>query len=220
MRASLKLLLEGPLICRGNRDIFSPGRREVGGRSRIGVNFGNTAASLKLLLEGPLICRGNRDIFSPGRSAVGDGDGGPPGNGLLNTMTWWAHRPLQWNGLRHTRTSGLGVLRRVSIPKWRSNKVRAEILSKWNFWTTRTSLGSLSERGLDDGHCGDTVAEFEGELVEGKEASVFVEHLCGVEESDEGQFAEDAGGGSVVVAQFTFEALSDFVRNSNISQQF
>src|SRR5579885_1188310 len=103
-------------------------------------------ASLKLLLEGPLICRGNRDIFSPGRRAVGDGDGGPPGNGLLNTMTWWADRPLQWNGLRHTRTSGLGVLRRVSIPKWRSNKVRAEILSKWNFWTTRTSLGSLSER--------------------------------------------------------------------------
>jgi len=41
---------------------------------------------LKLLLEGPLICRGNRGIFSPGRRAVGDGDGGPPGNGLLNTM--------------------------------------------------------------------------------------------------------------------------------------
>ena len=66
--ASLKLLLEGPLICRGNRGIFSPGRRAFHKRL-----VGNTAngRALEVTFSHMSGEKGNRGFANNGKRAGG-----------------------------------------------------------------------------------------------------------------------------------------------------
>jgi hypothetical protein len=68
----LKLLLEGPLICRGNRDIFSPGRRAFHKRL-----VGNTAngRALEVAFSHMSGEKGNRGFANKGCRMVADGEG-------------------------------------------------------------------------------------------------------------------------------------------------
>ncbi len=66
--ASLKLLLVGPLICRGNRDIFSPGRRAF--HKRLVGNSANGRA-LEVAFSHMSGEKGNRGFANNGERVEG-----------------------------------------------------------------------------------------------------------------------------------------------------